>query len=125
MTKPLALVFYEALLPGSQLVNRLQDLGYRVMTHTQADTLVDQARQATPFVMIVDLTSRGSDLCGVLRDLRQTPDTGHIPVLAFAKDGQDDLRTQAHQAGATLVTGDAAVLTHLPQLLDQVLEVGP
>jgi len=26
MTQPLALVFYEKLLPGSQLVNRLQDL---------------------------------------------------------------------------------------------------
>ncbi len=30
MTQPLALVFYEKLMPGSQLVNRLQDLNYRV-----------------------------------------------------------------------------------------------
>ena len=32
MTQPLALVLYEKLLPGSQLVNRLQDLNYRVQT---------------------------------------------------------------------------------------------
>src|SRR5262245_49139849 len=32
MTEPLALVVYEKLLPGSQLVNRLQDLKYRVQT---------------------------------------------------------------------------------------------
>ena len=30
MTRPLALVFYEKFMPGSQLVNRLQDLNYRV-----------------------------------------------------------------------------------------------
>ena len=32
MTQPLALVWYEKLMPGSKLVNRLQDLGYRVLT---------------------------------------------------------------------------------------------
>ena len=30
MIQPLALVFYERLLPGSQVVNRLQDMRYRV-----------------------------------------------------------------------------------------------
>ena len=34
MTQPLALVFYEKLMPGSQLVNRLQDLNYRVQAVT-------------------------------------------------------------------------------------------
>ena len=123
MTKPLALVFYEALLPGSQLVNRLQDLGYEVQAHTQASTLVVQAKETKPFLMIVDLASRQSDICGVIRELRSAPETAHIPVLAFAKDGQEELRTAAHAAGATLVTGDAAVLAHLPQLLEQILEL--
>ena len=36
MTQPLALVLYEKLLPGSQLVNRLQDLNYRVQTIADA-----------------------------------------------------------------------------------------
>ena len=39
MTQPLALVVYEKLLPGTQLVNRLQDLHYRVQAVTDADTL--------------------------------------------------------------------------------------
>lgn len=125
MTTPLAIVFYEALLPGSQLVNRLQDLGYEVVAHTQASTLVEQARELKPFIMIMDLASRDADLCAVLRQLRSSPETAHIPVLAFAKDGQEEVRTAAHTAGATLVAGDAAILAHLPQLLDQVLEIEP
>ena len=40
MTKPLALVFYERLMPGSQLVNGLQDLGYRVLAITEAALLM-------------------------------------------------------------------------------------
>ena len=32
MSKPLALLYYTNLLPGSQLAGKLQDLGYRVQT---------------------------------------------------------------------------------------------
>jgi len=122
MTTPLALVFYEALMPGSQLVNRLQDLGYNVVVHTEASTLVEQAKECKPFLLVMDLASQ-NDLNAVLRHLRQTPETAHVPVLAFTKDGQEARRLAAHEAGATLVAGDAAMLAHLPQLLEQVLEV--
>jgi CheY-like chemotaxis protein len=125
MTKPLALVFYEALLPGSQLVNRLQDLGYRVLTHSQATTLLAQVKETRPFLLVIDLANQNVDLCTIIRELRQGPDTAHIPVLAFVKDGQEQIRADAHAAGATLVAGEAAILAHLPQLLDQVLEVEP
>ena len=102
MTTPLALVFYENLLPGSQLVNRLQDLGYRVLAHTQASTLVAQARESKPFLLVMDLATQQADVCSILRELRQGSETSHIPVLAFAKDGQEELRAAAHGAGATL-----------------------
>jgi CheY-like chemotaxis protein len=125
MTKPLALVFYEALLPGSQLVNRLQDLGYQVLTHSQASSLVAQVKESRPFLLVMDLVSQQADLCQVIRELRQAHETNHIPVLAFAKEGQEKLREDAHAAGATLVAGDVAVLSHLPQLLERVLEVSP
>src|ERR1051325_5093315 len=105
MTQPLALVFYESLLPGSQLVNRLQDLGYRVETHGEAATLVDEAKASKPFLMVIDLASHSSDLCAIIRQLRESADTKHIPILAFTRDTQEELRTQARDAGATLVAG--------------------
>ena len=125
MTKPLALVFYESLLPGSQLVNRLQDLSYRVVTHTEAPSLMAQVKEAKPFLLVMDLTSENPELCRIVRELKLGADTGHIPILAFARDSQDALRAAALEAGATLVAGDVAILAHLPELLEQVLEVEP
>ena len=57
MTEPLALVLYEKLLPGSQLVNRLHDLRYRVQVIADADTLVECAEQEKPMVVLADLAS--------------------------------------------------------------------
>ena len=51
MKQPLALVFYERLLPGTQLVNRLQDLHYRVQTIESAEALPEAAREAMPMVL--------------------------------------------------------------------------
>ena len=57
MTQPLALVLYERLLPGSQIVNRLQDLNYRVQAIGEANRLVECAEQAKPLLVLADLES--------------------------------------------------------------------
>jgi CheY-like chemotaxis protein len=123
MVKPLALISYENLLPGSQLVNRFQDLGYRVQLVPDAKTLVAQAEREKPLLVVADLEGQKVDLCGIIKDLRQSPSTNHIPVLAFTIEGNQALQEAARSSGATLVTMDKAVLTHLPQLLEQVLQI--
>src|SRR6266568_6102123 len=57
MTTPLALAFYQHLLPGSQVVNGLQDLGYRVQTISDVQTLVLQSLQEKPLVVVADLAA--------------------------------------------------------------------
>lgn len=114
---------YEKLLPGTQLVNRLQDLKYRVRAVTDASTLVARARQDKPMVVLADIISSRHDVCSLIACLRQTSETQHIPVIAFASDDAAGLQEAARAAGATLVAGDAAILNHLPQLLDQALRV--
>jgi DNA-binding response OmpR family regulator len=123
MTQPLALLLYEKLLPGTQLVNRLQDLKYRVRTLTDADVLVSSARQEKPMVVLVDLVSSRLDVSQALARLKEERDTQHIPVLAFAPDDAVESRMAAQKAGATVVVSDTAILSHLPQLLEQALQV--
>lgn len=123
MTQPLALVVYEKLLPGSQLVNRLQDLHYRVQTVTDADTLTACARQETPMLVLADLTSTRQNVCAAIGQLRQTPGTNHIPVIAFGPENAADLQQAALDAGAALATSEAAILSHLPELLEQALRI--
>ena len=123
MTKPLALVLYEKLIPGSQLVNKLQDLNYRVYTISDAGVLVDQAQQKKPLLVLADLTSTQANVSLAIARLKQNPDTKHLPVIAFAGEQETELQEEARKAAATLVVNEVAILTHLDQFLEQALHV--
>jgi CheY-like chemotaxis protein len=123
VTQPLALLFYEALMPGSQLVNRLTDLGYRVQTVQVAASVHEMVRREKPLVLIADLVLRHGDFCGVIAELKHDPETRHVPVLGFTDLRNQILVEAAVKAGAKLVADGSGILEQLPQLLDHVLAV--
>lgn len=123
MIQPLALVLYEKLLPGTQLANRLRDLKYRVQPLSDANALVACARQEKPMLAFIDLVSTRQDVCSAIGLLRKDPETEHIPVIAFAPESATEIQKSARNAGATLVVSESAILTHLPQFLDQALQI--
>ena len=120
---PLAIVFYEDLMPGSQLVNRLQDLQYRVQTVTDPAELVAGAGSAGPMLILADLVSTRADICALIKQLRSNPATAHVPVIAFADDAEEALQGAARAAGATVVVADSVILTHLVQFIERALLV--
>ena len=121
MNEPLALVCYERLMPGSQLVNRLQDAGYRVQTVADARELPAAAEKAGALVAFVDLVSRKGDVAQAIEKLRRQSATEHLPAVAFCGERETQLQEAARKAGATLVVHDNALLMHLQPLLDQAL----
>jgi CheY-like chemotaxis protein len=123
MVQPLALVLYERLLPGSQLVNRLQDLNYRVQTITDPALLVSCAEQMKPMLLLADLHWQRNDVLPAITALRQNSGTEHIPVVGFGAEASADAETAAKAAGVTLLVNESAILTHLPQFLEQALQV--
>ena len=123
MMKPLALVFYERLLPGSQLANRLTDLGYRVQTTEEAALIVETARQQKPIVLLMDLITRRANICEIIKEVRRNEETSHLPIIGFAAQNNPQIQDEAVKAGATLVAIDDALLPQLPHLLEQALEV--
>jgi CheY-like chemotaxis protein len=123
MTKPLALVFYERLMPGTQLVNRLQDLGYRVQTVSDAALLIETARREMPMVALVDLITDRANICSIIKDLKENQETSHVPVIGFAAQKEQKLHAEAVRCGATLVAFDDALLPQLPHLLEHALRV--
>jgi CheY-like chemotaxis protein len=123
MTKPLALVFYEKLMPGSQLVNRLQDLNYRVETVNNLASLQHCAQSEGPMLVFVDLEASGGDVCLAITALKSDAATQHVPVVAFASERAVELQAAAQKAGAKLVVSETALLSQLPELLSQVLQV--
>jgi len=104
-------------------VNRLQDEDYRVLGVTDAERLLSLGKAEKPLLIFADLVFDGADVCSVIAKLRQNSATAHIPIVAFAGSDSIDLMNAAQKAGATLVATDAAVLAHLPQLLEQALRV--
>jgi CheY-like chemotaxis protein len=123
MTKPLALVVYEEILPGSQLVNRLQDLDYRVLTLANPQELLVTAQKEKPLLVIMALEKAAEICCAAIKELRSHEETAHIPLLAFGPQKQPQLQREAAEAGASLVASDSAILSQLRQLLEQILGV--
>ncbi len=123
MTQPLAIVFYEKLLPGSQLANRLSDLGYRVQTINLAASVTDQVRKERPMVLIAELGLRHGDFCSVISELKRDPAVSHVPIIGYTALKNKKLQEAATKAGAKLVAADSAVLEQLPQLLEYALAV--
>jgi CheY-like chemotaxis protein len=120
--QPLALVCYERLLPGSHLVNRLQDLNYRVLSLSDVSRLSATAQRESPLLVFIDLASAG-DVCGAIAALKATPAIAHLPVVAFAPDNAPDLLTAARSAGASITVSESAIIQHLSQFIDQALLV--
>ena len=119
MTQPLALLLYEKLLPGSQLVNRLQDLGWRVQTLHDSAALVRTAEDCKPLLVLADLAPSSPDTCASIARLRSHAGTNHLPIIAF---GADVAQHQAAvTAGASLAVSDTTILQHLKQFIDQAL----
>jgi len=127
MSSPLALIFYESLLIGNQLVNRLQDLGYRVIVVSDLTHLPEQAAATRPLILVCELGGMTERVCAAVRSLRAAAETHHVPVLgvvrAADKKAEAGLAEAARAAGVNLVASEQGFLVQLPQLLEQVLEV--
>lgn len=121
--EPLALVVYEKLLPGTQLVNRLQDLKYRVQSLNEPNRLPIVAEETRPMVALLDLALRERHGFAAVEALRKNPATQHVPIIGFGGSEDVTARTEALRAGVTLVVSDTAILNHLQECLDQALQL--
>jgi hypothetical protein len=126
MRQPLALLFYEHLLTGHQLLNRLRDLEYRTQVVSEVDSLPEEVLRAQPLVLFVELGAQGERLCAMIRALKTAAETRHLPVFAWQEESRSRLARrlarEAQQAGATVLPQGRGMLAQLPLLLDQALD---
>ena len=121
--KPLAIIYYERLMPGSQLLNRLQDLGYRVQTIIEPELIAETVRREKPMVVILDLHAQKAKICAIIQELKADAEMEHLPVIGFAAARDVKLHAEATRCGATLVAFDDALLPQLPHLLEHALHI--
>jgi len=123
MTQPLALVFYEKLFPGSRLVNRLQDMNYRVQTITSPDLLHVTAAREKPLLIFLDLLEDRALVYPSIREVKKDSNTQHIPVITFISANDKSVEASALAAGANLVVAETAIIDQLAQIIDQALNI--
>jgi PleD family two-component response regulator len=122
MNKPLALIYYSNLMPGSHLTMLLQELGYEVQAVSDAAMLAESCEKETPLVVIAELFP-AADVCAAVARLKGNPATRHVPVLGYCQMCDAAAQAQARKAGVDLLAAQGGVAEQLPQLLDQILQV--
>jgi PleD family two-component response regulator len=122
MSKPLALVYYSNFMPGSQLANRLLDLGYSVQILNQAAAIAPACERDKPLVLVAELWPQ-TEICAAVAQVKSNPVTEHISVLGYSLTQDEPIQAKAREAGVNLLAGTAAIAEYLPQLLDQILNV--
>jgi CheY-like chemotaxis protein len=123
MMKPLALLLHDNTMTGSRLAGLFEGLDYRVATLRDPGELTAVARKEMPMLVVADMANRQGDSAAAIAALRADPGTAHVVVIAYAGRDQEDLRQAAARAGAHLATTDVAISQHLPQLLEQALQL--
>lgn len=84
MTKPLALLLHEKLMPGSQaLEKQFEELDYRVVVISDPAQLADQVRVEMPMIVVADLVNRRGDVLAAIAAMAGHADTAHVPVIAY------------------------------------------
>jgi len=109
-------------MPGSQLVNRLQDLNYRVLSLNNPERLAATVQREAPLLLFIDLAVPG-DMGGVIATLRTNSATAHLPVISFAPETSAAALAAALASGANIAVSETALLNHLPQWIDQALNL--
>jgi len=108
---------------SAQVAQRLEGIRYRLVVINKPAELVAAAAAQQAMIVLVDVEGLAAPAVPAIEQLRTNPATAHIPVIAFAKETDDTLQAALVAKGATLVVNEAAVLSHLSQLLDRALEI--
>ena len=78
----------------------LRRSGFTVLTAVDGEEALKLAQAETPDLILLDLIMPKMQGFEVLRSLKQSPETAHIPVIVLSNLGQDRDIQQAMESGA-------------------------
>lgn len=87
----------------------LERQGYDVITATDGWECLEKVRSEKPDLLLLDIKMPIVDGIGVLKELRETPDTANLPVIIMSKEDEDR---------DTLASDDDRVERYLPKPFD-------
>lgn len=85
---------------ASALSVRLSALGYEVCVAYDGASGIAKAASASPAAVLLDIRLPDINGIEVCRQIKQNPQTAHLPVLLLSANVSNDTRNQAREAGA-------------------------
>jgi CheY-like chemotaxis protein len=79
----------------------LRSAGYEVVPAMDADEAERHLAERVPDLVVMDLGLPGKDGYTLTREIRQRPETAHVPVLAVTSFAMKGDREKAREAGCT------------------------
>jgi hypothetical protein len=74
-------------------------------------------------IVVVDLEGGRAEVRQSVAALKAAPSTSHLPVIGVFSEALPEAERNSQIEGVTLLVSEAAVLTHLPQFLEQALQL--
>ena len=81
------------------LTNRLTRNGYEVVIATDGEQGVKMSRSESPGLIIMDLGLPVLDGWEAIRQIKSSPETKHIPIIALTAHAMNHDRNKAYEAG--------------------------
>jgi len=80
---------------------RLKSTGYEVAVAYDGRTGIDKAKEIKPDLIILDLIMPIMDGYVVAMELKNDPETKHIPIIILTASQREDLKTRCRELGVT------------------------
>jgi two-component system cell cycle response regulator DivK len=104
------------------LVNIFRALGFLTVPATRADEVLHLAEAEQPDLVLLDIRLPGGDGRTVARQLKETPATAHIPILAVTGIALSDGREKLLAAGCDEYLPKPFTPQALREKIDDILE---
>ncbi|HEY0721089.1 MAG TPA: response regulator [Gammaproteobacteria bacterium] len=99
LRRPEVLIVDDSLSVRNNLSQLLGDFGYLPLTARDGVEALEMVRKRTPAVVLTDLEMPRMDGMELVRALRNSPDTGDLPIIMITSRTQAKHRSAAEQAG--------------------------
>ena len=113
----MVLVLVDDLMFLSKVRSAAARLGVQISTPRSPAAPIEEMRQQTPELVILDLNNRRSDALATVAAMKQDPLLAAIPTVAFAGHTQLDLLAAARKSGVSEVLTKGAFTEMLPEIL--------
>jgi len=80
---------------------RLKSTGYDVSVAYDGRTGIDKVKEIKPDLIILDLLMPITDGYAVANELKDDPETKHIPIIILTASQREDLKTRCRELGIT------------------------